>query len=105
MTLACLASQSCTELGPTQPQLVILFTYSFFFGEEIIGIQPHWKLRSQKDDLTKGQEESLWKMTLACLASQSCTELDPDQPQLVYILIRLCYKRISTLITDVDGGC
>ena len=25
MTLACLASQSCTELGPAQPQLVLLF--------------------------------------------------------------------------------
>ena len=29
-------------------------------------------------------------MTLACLASQSCTELGPAQPQLVYTILKIC---------------
>ena len=42
----------------------------------------HLKLKSQKDNLTKRQKAS------ACLASKSCTELGPAQPQLVLIVIK-----------------
>ena len=31
-------------------------------------------------------------MTLACLASQSCTELGPAQPQLVPICVKIIFK-------------
>ena len=49
----------------------------------------HRNLTSLEADITKirpykktGRRPN-WKMTLACLASQSCTELGPAQPQLV----------------------
>ena len=55
------------------------------------GIRPHWKTTSMEDDLNGRQYQ--WKttsrkpyrkqMTSAWLASKSCTELGPAQPQLV----------------------
>ena len=36
MTLACLASQSCTELGPAQPQLVI---HSVIYVDKILSYE------------------------------------------------------------------
>ena len=77
--------------------------------ENLNGRQPQWKVTSMKDDLNRRQTQ--WKMTSmedklngrqsqlkmtswnpyrkqmtpACLASKSCTELGPAQPQLVLV--------------------
>ena len=40
MTLACLASPSCTELGPAQPQLVYNLCYPF--GFVVVGVDMRW---------------------------------------------------------------
>ena len=77
--------------------------------DNLNGRQPQWKTTSMKDDLngrqtqwkTTSMEDNLngrqsqWKttsrkpyrkqMTSACLASKSCTELGPAQPQLVFL--------------------
>ena len=39
MTLACLGSQSCTELGPAQPQLVLSIVDKVY---ENMGATPKW---------------------------------------------------------------
>ena len=38
MTLACLASQSCTEIGPAQPQLVTIYSPYMLVKEFILGV-------------------------------------------------------------------
>ena len=53
--------------------------------------RPEWKTKSMEDELNGRQPQ--WKTTLrkpyrkqmtsACIASRSCTELGPAQPQLV----------------------
>ena len=45
---------------------------NFNVEEELNGSRPQWK-------------PNRMQMTLACLASQSCTELGPAQPQLAFI--------------------
>ena len=49
--------------------------------DKLNGRRPQWKTISMEDDI----KEAL-QMTSACLASKSCTELGPAQPQLVTIL-------------------
>ena len=44
--------------------------------------QPEWKTHLIKENYMG--RKPYRKMTLACLASQLCTELGPAQPQLVY---------------------
>ena len=70
---------------------------------KLIGIENHRKMTSnkkgKKDNLT-GRRNHMnftslevrrpyWKITLACLANQSCTELGPAQPLLVFQMIFL----------------
>ena len=59
--------------------------------EDLNGRQTKWKMTSMEDNLNGRQSQ--WKttsrkryrkqMTSACLASKSCTELGPAQPQLL----------------------
>ena len=51
--------------------------------EVVTGRRNHRNLNSPEADITKMTLRKDRKMTLACLASQSCTELGPAQPQLV----------------------
>ena len=51
--------------------------------EDITEIYPYRKMTSQKEPYKKTGRRPYWKMTSACRASQSCTELGPAQPKLV----------------------
>ena len=66
----------------------------------------HRNLSLQEDDITKRQpykktgRRPYWKMTSACLASQSFPELGPAQPQLVSsIVVSSTARRINTCPT------
>ena len=55
---------------------------------DLNGRHPQLKMTSMEDDLNGSQPK--WKpyrLTLACLASQFCTDLGPAQPQLVNCIV------------------
>ena len=76
MTLACLASQSCTELGPAQPQLVLsiiivltVVVFKPFIVETNLNIQICFKIDFQaSESLARGFS---YGHTLFCLEPPS----------------------------------
>ena len=60
--------------------------------DNLNGRQPQWNTTSMEEQISmednlqwkKTLKKPYRKMTLACIASQFCTELGPAQPQLVY---------------------
>ena len=65
--------------------------------------RPEWKTKSMEDDLNGRQTQ--WRttsrkpyrkqMTSACLASRSCTDLGPAQPQLVLTFLKIHITKLK----------
>ena len=80
------------------------------FEDNLNGRQPWWKTTSMEDSLngrqsqlkTTSRKPYRKQMTSACLASKSCTELGPAQPQLVVTFVTRKHKDIASSCT---GKC
>ena len=89
MTLACLASQFCTELGPAQPQLV-----SFFLGKQFLLLECDWQFALRTKSGEYVSYGSIWVQAdgKSYLGTGVVINKAPKQLEAVYLINTLINK-------------